>query len=279
MVRKLIGLIMLLFGLTGIVASVIGARFGIQVVDGFGTDLSDALQLVSRSLDQVESSLLLAQSTLSDIGDGLNTLEVAAGNLSLTVEDTQPLLSQISAITSAEVPDSIESVEAALPGIIQVAGIIDDTLTRLNDFRVERQILGVPIQFDLGIDYNPELPFDEAVQQVGSSLEDLPRQLRGLEADMDVTRGNLALLSEDLKQMGSDLDQIGVRISQTEDVLNEYQTLVVEINDSSRQLRSRLAGQLQNARRLVTLFAIWIGLGQLAPLYLGWELVKGRRLR
>ena len=44
-------------------------------------------------------------------------------------------------------------------------------------------------------------------------------------------------------------------------------------------MRDALPQQSQRARIAVIVFMVWIGLAQLAPLYLGWELVSEQRER
>ncbi len=279
MARRLIGMLMLLIGLSGIGASVMGARIGYLVLEKVGDDLVGSLGLLSESLDRVEDTLLLARTTVKDVSDGLETVVTTTDNLGRVVDETRPLMSQIGQIASKDVPDSIESVNEAIPGISQVAGVVDDTLNTLSKFRIDEEILGFEFHYDLGINYNPAIPFDDSVDLIGAGLEGIPDQLRGLKFQIESTDDNMAGLSQDIYALSKDVDRINGRIQETDPLLDGYLSLIIEINDRTRMTRSNIKNQLADARQVITFLTVWLGLTQIAPIYLGWELVLGRRLR
>jgi hypothetical protein len=277
MIRRLVGLIIIIIGLGGIALSVIGLRTAPRTIDTIGDSLEANLVLVSESLDTVQETLLLAQSTVSEVTGGLDTVESSAVHLGQTLNQTRPLLDQVSTIASEDVPQSLDAIQATMPDLVQVAAAIDDTLTVLNSFRVDQQILGIPIKFDLGIDYDPAVPFDESVSSIGRSFETLPGQLRDLDEYVVVANDNLALISEDVLAISGDLDGVNGRIAELDPLLEDYLRIVVELNDSTRQTRQIILGELTTLKRITTIALAWVALSQLAPLYLGLELLRGRR--
>jgi hypothetical protein len=277
MIRRLVGLVIIIIGLGGIFLSVIGLKAAPRIIDTIGDSLEANLVLVSESLDTVQETLLLAQSTVSEVTGGLDTVEASAVHLGQTLNQTRPLLDQVSTIASDEVPQSLDAIQATMPDLVQVAAAIDDTLSILNSFRVDQQILGIPIKFDLGIDYDPAVPFDESVSQIGRSFETLPGQLRDLDEYVVVVNDNLALISEDVLAISGDLDGVNGRIAELDPLLEDYLRIVVELNDSTRQTRQIILGELNALRRIITIALAWVALSQLAPLYLGFELLRGRR--
>jgi ABC-type transporter Mla subunit MlaD len=270
---------MLFVGLSGVGAGYVGIRLGHAAVDAIGAELIDSINLLSSSLETVGESLLLAKSTVRGINQGVDTVQGAAANLSRSIEDTQPMLDQIGSLVSEDLPDSVDSMQQAFPGMTQVAGVIDETLTTLNEFRIDERILGLEIKYDLGIEYDPAMPFDESVSQVGRSLDGLPDKLRGLNAQVRITGDNLASVSRDLEKIVADLEQISGDIEATDPLLDEYSRLVTNLTDRSRLVRAQLSDQLDDAKRVVTLLMGWLVASQMAPIYLGWELAKGRRPR
>lgn len=277
MIRQLVGLIIIIIGLSGIALSVVGIRTAPRTIDTIGDSLEANLVLVSESLDTVQETLLLAQSTITEVTGGLDTVEESAVHLGQTLNQTRPLLDQVSTIASDDVPQSLDAIQATLPNLVQVAAAIDDTLTILNRFKVDQQILGIPIKFDLGIDYDPAVPFDESVSQIGRSFETLPDQLRDLDDYVTVANDNLALISEDVLAISGDLDGVNGRIAELDPLLEDYLRIVVELNDSTRQTRQIILGELVALKRIVTIALAWVALSQLAPLYLGLELLRNRR--
>jgi hypothetical protein len=277
MIRRLLGLVIIIIGLGGIALSVAGMTVAPHLIDTIGDSLESNLVLVSESLDTVQETLLLAQSTVTEVTGGLDTVEASAVHLGQTLNQTRPLLDQISTIASDEVPQSLDAIQATMPDLVQVAAAIDNTLTILNRFKIDEQIFGIPIRYDLGIDYNPAVPFDESVSSIGRSFETLPGQLRGLDAYVAVANDNLALISEDVLAISQDLDGVNGRIAELDPLLEDYLRTVVELNDSTRQTRQIILNELTNLKRIVTIALAWVALSQLAPLYLGLELLRGRR--
>lgn len=277
MVRRFIGLLMLLIAFGGIVLAVFGARLGYRLVDRVATNFDQTLQLTSQSLDTVSETLLLAKSSIADVNSVMETAESTADDLAQTVTDTRPLLSQISSVTSEQVPNSLETIQEAFPSLEQVAGVIDRTLVTLNSFRIDETILGFPIQYDLGVDYAPEIPFDQSVRELGQGLEGLPESLRTLQVYINVTNGNLETVSQDIRNLADDLNAVNGRINELDPILDEYIRLITTTNDSTRQLRAQINSDVQSIKNGITLVMVWLAITQIAPLYLGWELVAGRR--
>ena len=277
MFRRFLGLLMLLIAVGGIFLAVFGARLGYGLVDRIAANFDQTLQLTSQSLDTVSETLLLAKSSIADVNTVMETAETTADDLAQTVSDSRPLLGQISSVASEQVPDSLETIEEAFPSLEQVAGVIDRTLVTLNSFRIDEEILGFPIQYDLGVDYAPEVPFDQSVRELGEGLEGLPESLRTLQVYINVTSGNLQTVSQDIRNLADDLNTVNGRINELDPILDEYIILITATNDNTRQLRAQINSEIQNVKNVITLVMVWLAITQVAPLYLGWELITGRR--
>lgn len=279
MIQRLIGLILILISLTGIAIAIIGSQLSYQILDALGLGMTDGLSLTSQTLDMVQETLLLTKDTAVTVSDGLVTVSQTADTLGTSLSETQPLLDQFSTIASDDFPASIEALQAAIPNIAQAAAIIDQTLTTLNNVRIDQTFPFVDYRFqwDLGINYTPTVPFDVSINEIGASLDGLPEQLRTLQLYISVTQDNLQTISNDIHAIADDLDAINSQIQQIPPLVDDYTATVIQINDSARRSRASLNTQLETARQLVTVVMIWLGVAQLAPFYLGWELLRGKR--
>lgn len=277
MFRRFLGLLMLLIGVGGIGIAVFGARLGHQLVDRVGSNFERTLKLTSDSLETVSETLALAKSSIADVNTVVTTAGSTADNLAETVDDTRPLLGQISTVATDQVPDSLEAVQDAFPSLEQVAGVIDRTLVTLNSFRIDEEIFGFNIQYDLGIDYEPEIPFDQSVRELGEGLEGIPESLRAMESYITVTSDNLETVSQDIRTLADELETVNGRLTEFDPLLDEYLVMVTNINDSTRQMRAQIQAETERLKKGITLAMVWLALTQIAPLYLGWELVAGRR--
>ncbi len=277
MIKRFIGLIILLVGVGGVLLAAAGAIYLPQAIDNVATNLDETLLLTSDSLDNVGNTLLLAKTTIEDVSTSLDTVEMTLDDLGQSINNTTPLLDQVTAVTSHELPESIETLQTAIPDMAQVAAVVDDTLSTLNRFRIDESFLGIDINYNLGIDYNPEVPFDETVLSLGEGLEGLPGSLRSLQVYMNVTKSNLEEVSSGLFQIADDLGVVNGRIIEIDPLLNEYLRIVTQTNDNTRALRTEIGSQLETISTVATVLMIWLALSQLAPIYLGWELLANKR--
>jgi X-X-X-Leu-X-X-Gly heptad repeat protein len=275
--RRVLGIIMLIIGLVGIVLSVAGARSGYRLIDEMSANLDSNLQLTIHSLQTVNQSLQLTRTTVQQISDGLGTMETTASHAATSLDETRPMLRQISQITSGDLADGLETLQDGMPDLIEVAATIDETLTTLSRFRIDRTILGIPLRYDLGINYNPEQPFAESVEEIGTSIEGLPEELRSLESYFEDTDGNVATISDDLATIAGDVATIRDGLDGLHPLLDEFSATITEFGDATRQTRTTAQVQLETFRTVWMFVMVWLGLTQIAPLYLGYELVRGRR--
>lgn len=280
--KRIIGLLMMLIGIALVGLTAAGIFYGRQAIDAAGGSVESSLELVSESLDTVSSSLLLVKTTINDAAAGMGTVEDTAVNLSKTVGDIEPLLEGISQVISEDAPNSIEALQSTVPNMAEVAGVIDDTLIILSNFGFKQEIpvpFSDPIgfNFNLGIEYEPEEPFDETIEAMGQSLDGLPEQLRSLSGELETTSANLAIISEDILLVSGDLGTINEDLKSVGPLIDEYIGIVTQINDAMRQVRAQILPQLETVKLALTLLLAFLGLSQIAPLYLGWELVTGRR--
>jgi methyl-accepting chemotaxis protein len=271
--RRILGAVMLLVGILGFALSMVAATNAYRLVDNIGGGLETSLVMASQNLDTAKETLFLAKMIIGQVNDGLDTVEEAAIDVSQTISETRPLLNQITQVASHDVPNSVEALQVVMADMAQVAAVIDDTLTTLSD--LER--MDIPIRLDLGIDYAPEVPLEESVNRAGESLEGIPADLRSIEAYVDVTDSNLETVGQDIVAISNNLDTINDSIAEVEPLLDDYIRAVTELSNSVQQTRVSLSRNLDTAKLVVRILMIWIGLTQVVPLYLGWELVTGQR--
>ncbi len=288
MLKRILGLIMIIIGLSGVAVGVIGGRNAGDVVDSIGLTLDMNLELLSESLVAVEDTLILAKASLMDVGTGMGTVQTTADDIGTAINETGPLLDNISDIVSDEVPLAVEAIEDSIPNIAEVAGAVDDTLTTLNRFNIDETyeipnpfsddpLYSFDLQYDLGVDYDPTVPFQQTVEDLGSTLDGLPGRLRSMSIYVNVSKNNLDIISDGIFAIGDDLETINGRIAELDPLLDEYIRITIELNDQSRLLRAGINDQLESIKLTINVVMIWFILTQVAPLYLGFELVMGKR--
>lgn len=276
--QRLLGIIMLVIGLAGIVLSIAGAIVGRELIADIGQSLDDNLRLTLESLQTVNESLILTKTTVGQIGDALETMEVTADNVAVSLDESRPLLQQTSQVVGGDVADGIESFQAGIPALVEVADTIDTTLITLSRFRIDRQILGIPLRYDLGINYDPEIPFARTIEDIGASMEGLPEELRTLQLYLEVTDENVMEIGGNIATIADDLAAVNESVDELEPLLDEFVTTITEFSDNTRQTRVVMQEQLDTFQLVWTVVMVWLALTQAAPIYLGAELLLKRRV-
>ena len=275
MIKKILGIIILIIAILGLLIGIGGIIGGRTAVDAIQQNLSDTLPLIIESLTAAEDSLVLAQDTIGEVNAGLETATQSTINLSKTVGDAAPAVDQIVTITGEDIPQGIEAFQDSIPNLVSVAATIDNTLQTLSDFKIETKILTFPLKFDLGIEYNPEAPFDESLAAIGDSTEGLPQEMRTLSAELATSSGNLEVMSDDILSLAGNLSDINTQLTNIPPLLDRYIDIVNEVEQTVANLNETLDAQFGNLKLGVTILFGWFMLMQLVPLVVGWELLTG----
>jgi hypothetical protein len=281
MFRRLLGLIILLVSLILVALLLGGAFFVGQAVDSVADGLGNILTLTADSLATVSVTLEQTKATIAEANNALDTAAEATVNLNMTMSDMQPLMESTTKVVTEDVPGNIEAIQATIPNIVQVAAVVDNTLTRLSNFGI-KQTIPIPfnpitLDFDLGIDYEPEEPFDESISALGDSLEGMPEELRSLQGDLETLSADLELLTGNIETAAGDIEAINNEVALFIPIIDDYLRIVDQINDSLGQVRADMFAQLETAKTALILLLVFLSFTQLAPLYLGWELITGQR--
>lgn len=285
LIRRIIGLIMLLTGVILLVICLAAAFFIPTVLDSVLVGVESALGTTGQGLTAAKDTLLLAQDTVDSVNVAMDSAITTTDDVAQTVADTGPMLDNISTVATEQVPDSLQAIEDTLPAVIEVAGVIDQTLIGLSGFGFEQDlsvpVLGaeipIPLSFDLGIEYEPEVAFDEALGSLETSIADVPESLRALQTDLDAANQNLTVLSTDLFVVADSLEGINQNIALLNPILDQYIDIIDQINNSLTITLTQLQAQLGTIGLALAALFFFLGLTQLAPIYLGFELLTGQR--
>lgn len=281
-IRRILGLIILLTALAILGGSIYAAVYVGDALAQLGASIHNNLTLAAESLDTARNTLTLSRDTFSDVNGGLGTAVAATANASRTVGDSRPLIDNVGVVVTQEVPEAVEGIQNALPNMIEVAGVIDGTLRTLSSIGIDRTINlpfggSIPLQFDLGIDYAPAVPFDNSLRGFQASLEGLPESMRGLETDLQTTSANLGALATDLQAASDNLGVINNRVGEVLPLIDQYLALADQASVAIDRVDANIEAQLEVLRLGAVAGLVFLALSQLAPLYLGWEMLTGRR--
>lgn len=202
---------------------------------------SDARSLVSETREVIDGTVV-SLAALSNLGT----------NLEGATRDTAVALADAGRLIEDDVAGSLESVEEAMPALIEAGDVIDTTLRALSFF---------------GVDYAPAVPFDEALMGVEESLSGLPEDVRDQGAQIRVLAPQVDSLSADTALIIDSLDQL-------ERQLADVGSTLEALEDSNEDL-SRVTGLLLTIEDWLPIVRTLIGVSTLAGVSLAvamWRL-------
>ena len=268
LIKRILGFIIILTALFGLVACLIAIVAGPPVLDRVAADIDDSMTSIGGTLDTVSATLRFAQVTSSQVITGLSTAEISVLNTAAIINQTRPMLLSAGAIVTVDVANSLDQVQATIPTLAQLAGNVDKTLNFLSNVN----ILG----YGLGIDYNPAVPLDQSITAIGNSLNGIPDKLRSISTSIIATDQALDTTVTNLNTIGSNLHDINASFSQFSGLFGKYLQNTTAIKQRLLVTQNELHNDLQFIKMILLILVAWLGLTQLAPLYVGFSLLTGR---
>lgn len=261
MSARALGRALLGVGILGVVLSALATVVGLRLLTGFDVALANSIALTADALDAVDASVQVTEGAVSSLTGALRRTEATTRQLAIGIGDTEAVLDATADLTEDELAGSISAVEGALPALIDVAAVIDRTLSALSS---------VPF----GPDYDPAEPFDDSLRSIQRELDGLPEALQD---QAELVRDASSSLGEVQRGTLAIADDIG----ELEDALREASVLLADYSataSDARELVERSERDLQGELRLARVLAVALGLTMMAanaaPLGVGWLLLR-----
>jgi methyl-accepting chemotaxis protein len=205
----------------------------------------DTFGTLHRTLDLTLETTTTVRDAMTDLDLLAETVAASSTTTALFVDDTAD-------ITVNRIAVSLAAVEQAMPGLIEAGAVIDDTLGTLSLF---------------GVDYRPEVTFDEALRDIEASLE-------GLSTDVADQGHTLRRLVPEVERIGATSESLAGRIIDTQSSLTEAEALLLQyrtiLTDTERSIAFVNTPSIVAVS--VRVLAVLFGLIGLALAFLMWRL-------
>ena len=262
MLRRVIGFLLVLAAVGGLLFSLYGLVTVWRLRPVALKNATSSIDLIQASLDTTSQGLTVASQSLDSAIASIRSLESAITVTSKTFEDTVPLFTTLTYLTSDELPKTVESAQTSLLAAQESAKIIDSVL---------RALVSIPfVNKDI---YNPPVPLDQALGDVSKSMDGLPAALKTIGTSMEATSNNLELMRADMDQMASDIRGINTSLEDAQGVVDEYLSLVSDLGDRMQNIRPKVPGWLNSLAWFITLAFLWLGIAQFGLLLQGLQLL------
>ena len=263
----------LLWGLLSVLAVV----YGLQWLERTQAGLDENLGLVADSLSSVTSLIVETTDVISATHQSLSTVGVATEDATATLTDMRPLIWKTTKVISEDVPVALDGVQESMPSLIETAKLVDESLTWIADFQIA---IPIPFRsdyvFDFGVDYAPEVPLDQSLEEMSGNLASVPEDLRSMEEDLDSLDLNLVGIRDDLSQLSENIEDLNAQINEVYPELEALTESLSDIESSFAEVQEGLPAGFARARMILFVLMGLLLLSQIPTLFVGWLLAGGK---
>ena len=252
---------------TWLIGGIIGAAAGIgaailawSILGSATTASSRSVELADDLLESVSGTVVSVEDALLAVADGLRTSQQSAADASITLTQLSALTSNLGDLVSDDVPSSLDSVRASLAPIEATAGVLDGTLRALSFF---------------GVDYDPETPLDEAIDDLDQRLADIPADLRRQGPLIDSAADSLNDFGSDTLVIADDLSDLRRELIETAATVGGYEVTITEAAQLIDDVETNLTGRLDLLKWVMVLIAMALAVTQTVPITFGMWLLQG----
>ncbi|MEX1178655.1 MAG: hypothetical protein WEB09_09355 [Nitriliruptor sp.] len=258
--RTTLGRVLIVIGALGVLASILATVVGLRLLGTLDRSLTGSVGVAAEAIDALGATVELASETTARVSVILDRTATTTRDLSGALADAEEVLRATADISEDQIAGSVEAIEDALPALVQVAAVIDRTLSALSL---------VPF----GPDYDPAEPFDASLRSVGAELDGLPEALREQAALIRDGSRELRTARVGTAAIADDLDALGTTLERATELTERYAATAAD----ARELVGDdldLGRQLDLARVLVVVLGVIFAAGQLVPLGAGHLLLR-----
>ncbi len=207
--------LLIALGSVAIFASLLFGIGGFATISSMMSGASSTIRSASLVVDDVSVATEAAALSVTSIREVIDDVESTARSSARALTAVERLLTEIGDQAAEDVAASIESAVDAMPGVVQTGRVIDRTLTALSF---------------VGVDYDPEVPLDEALESLEQSLAPLPGEIREQVALLDEAARDISSISESSSDLAASLLEIRIDLLEAEDLVTDTATNVEEVS-------------------------------------------------
>lgn len=251
-------------GVVGAVVALVATVVGVRLLNRLDDVLGQSTEVTGEAVAALADSVGVAQDVVASLDEGLAATERTTRGLVDGFGDASAVLGSTAELTETRIADGLASVDEALPALIDVAAVIDTTLSALS---------AVPF----GPDYDPDEPFDESLRDVRRQIAPLPGVLREQADLIRASQESLAAVSGDAGAIADELAELRRSIDGARTLLADFARTAERVDTLVRQGQQDLGADLTRAAVLLAVLGAVTAVGQVVPFGAGWLLRDPQR--
>jgi len=249
------------------VAGVVVAIIGTIVIWVFLGDLQNttnrSLLIGEQATVALNDTIDVAEQVLNAVDDGLTTVQSTLSTIDDVLQSTAGLADSTGSL-AATLPASFDNIDTALATVQRLGETVDSTLSALSSL-------------PFGPDYNPSVPFPQAVGDLRDALTPIGEQLTTISTELQDFASGSGDLTAQIDSLTSDVQRTRAALSGTDDLLDQYRQATTEAGQLAAETRDQLSGSVTRMRIVLVALGLVLALTQFVPWTLA-ALIEDRRL-
>ena len=275
--RRFLGVFVMIAGVIGLLLSLAGLVGIWMVKPDITSSVETAMTILSITVETTNDPLAITYDALGATIDSVDGLSEMLVTTAATVEDTQPVLTEVNLLMAVTLPETLQAATDSLLTAEQAAKSLESAIVSFETFQA---IIGATPILNSFVPapqttYNPEKPLADSLGELAVSIAEIPPSFEVMSTELDNADDNLASLKGSLETMS-------VSVSRISDSLEEYQTMISQSQASMDSINSLLSNVQNNLDRILTavtvvlvLFFLWLLAAQVVIFSQGYELFRG----
>jgi uncharacterized phage infection (PIP) family protein YhgE len=196
---------------------------------------------------------------------------------STSVQETQPVVSEVNEMMGKTLPETVDAASASLTSASQAASSLESTIQSLDTFRMVMSgtpFLSAFVPSDAA-PYNPDESMADSLNRLAISIENMPKQFEEMAAGMDKADDNLALIQANLDTMSSSVALISSSLGQYRDMISRSESSMTSLQSILTTVQNNSSRIITGATIALALFLFWLLAAQIVIFSQGLELYRG----
>jgi len=273
--RKIFGILKIILSLLWIGIAVLTLVFGLKGLIWFGNQAERTIGISLENISGVKTMMTEIADVMDAVDESLSVVETSMIDGGLVLRESIPLVDKTSQLIVEYVPQAMEDIHDSMPAVVEAARTIEQTMTLLSSFKVAiPNPFGKDFQFDLGLDYSPEVSLEDSLSDLNSSLENIPGQMRTMEGDFISADISMSVMSENLLGIAHSLDKVREQLADINPEIEGMVANMEQVHGLLENSRSHLPLLLNTARVALIILVILFILTQIPSIYQGYQLYQ-----
>jgi hypothetical protein len=214
-----------------------------------------------------ENAILSIETMVTDLSENLTNYESHTISVTQAIYDADYLMDSSTTLAGQDLPTMLTNTQSALDSAQSSAAAIENVLYGLADNPA------------IGINYNPEVPLSQALEEVTSSLARLPVSLANLQRNFEITHNDIVYTEETLVDVNKNILRVNNDLTVAKGVIDEVQAEESQFKSRLDNYRTSAPGWILACALLLTFVIFWLGIFQAGMLIQGIDMLTRRYKR